>query len=79
MKELGEVLDSIPTSPEELDEIEKEILKAERYYELLEQKEELDAEIKRLEAIIKELDNLPSTTEMCVQCVESEGKNKCKP
>lgn len=79
MKELDEVLGTIPITAEELDEIEKEILKAERYYDLLAQKDELEAEIMRLQEVIKQLDNLPSGTQLCVQCVESEGKNKCKP
>lgn len=79
LKELGEVLDAIPLSPEELDVIEEEIVKAERYYELLAQKDELEAEVKRLKDVVDQLDNLPNATEMCVRCVESEGENRCSP
>lgn len=73
LKELGEIFYSVPLKEEELDEIEEEIAKGEKYFILLEQKEHLEADLYGLEKIANELENLSG--ELCNPNIHPEGKD----
>lgn len=72
LKELGIILDAIPSTKRELDEVEEEIKKAERYFQLLRQIKELERQVFSMENVVAQLEELPNN--LCNADVHPEGK-----
>lgn len=65
IKEVSSLLDALPSTPEELLEIEREIEQAEKYFEMIDKKNEIEKEVEGLKNILKELEKLPENKEIC--------------
>lgn len=81
MEELGYVLDAIPSTPEKLDEVERQIAileehikNYERYVQLEELHNHLESEVDKIGEIVKQLEDLPSSGTICKTNITVEGK-----
>lgn len=72
LKELDNVIATVPISEKELLDIEREINKGNRYFELQEQIEVMKKEVKLLGDVAAQLEELP--TNLCSADVHPEGK-----
>lgn len=72
IKELDSVVATVPVSERELLDVEREIQKGNRYFELQQQIEEIGRDVKVLGDVAAQLEELP--TNLCSADVHPEGK-----
>lgn len=71
VKELDIIIEAVPITEDELNNIEEEINKGNEYFQLLQNIKELEQEVNTLESIASQLNNLPET--LCSADVHPEG------
>lgn len=72
LKELDAVIAAVPISEEELNNVEQELNKANLYFQLQQQIEEMEKEVNLLGNVALQLEELP--TNLCNAEVHPEGK-----
>lgn len=71
IKELDSIIEAVPITEDELNNIEEEINKGNEYFQLLQTIKDLEQEVNTIEIISSELNSLPKT--LCSADVHPEG------